>query len=104
METRFEIKENGNMTDIVLSIETLNTRDTNEKETYKNLVGVVSTSKEFGPVEYGLGLTVDMSYHEKQDTHTETFVQLTPFMEVDTFEEICQNNGINIVYEKAKKF
>ena len=26
METRFEIKENGNMTDIVLSIETLNTR------------------------------------------------------------------------------
>ena len=28
METRFEIKENGNMTDIVLSIETLNTRET----------------------------------------------------------------------------
>ena len=42
METRFEIKENGNMTDIVLSIETLNTRDINEKETYKNLVSVVS--------------------------------------------------------------
>ena len=71
--------------------ETLNTRDTNEKETYKNLVGVVSTSKEFGPVEYGLGLTVDMSYHGKQDTHTETFIQLTPFMELDTFEEICQD-------------
>ena len=67
METIFEIKENGKMTDLILSIETLNTRDTNEKETYKNLVGVVSTSKEFGPVEYGLGLTVDMSYHGKKE-------------------------------------
>jgi len=104
METRFELKENGKMTGLILSIETLNKRDNNESETYKNLVGVVSTNKEFGAVEYGFAFTFDMSYHGKQDTHTETFIQLTPFMELDEFEKLCQDNQINIVYEKAKKF
>lgn len=104
METRFEFKEKGKITDLVLSIETLNTRDNNESEAYKNLVGVISISKEFGPVEYGFAFVIDMSYHGKQDTHTETFMQLTPFMEVDEFEQLCKDNNINIVYEKAKRF
>lgn len=104
METRFELKENGKMTDLILSIETVNRRDNNEKETYKNLVGVVSTNKEFGAVEYGFAFVIDMSYKGKADQYTETFTQLTPFMEVDEFEQLCKDNQINIVYEKAKKF
>ena len=104
METKFELKENNKMTELVLAIETNGLRDRDSNIFYKNLVGVVSISKEFGPVEYGFALAIDMSLNGTKDAHTETFIQLTPFIELDEFETICQDNGINIIYEKAKKF
>jgi len=103
MRTDFNIIEKGEMTDFVISIEKAGKRDDNS-DWYKNYVGIVSVSKEFGPVEYGIAFVIDMSHKGKADQYTETFMQLTPFMEVDEFEQLCRDKEINIIYVKAKKF
>ena len=104
MITEFKVNENGKMTDFTISIEKILGRDNNENNTYKSYVGIVSVSKEFGPVEYGFAFVQDMSVSNKKDKYTENFITVTPFIEYEDFKQLCKQNKIDIVQQRAKKF
>jgi len=104
MITEFKLTEDGKMTDFTISIEKLLGGDEGKDKTYKSYVGTVSVSKEFGPVEYGFAFVIDMSYKGKPDQYTENFITLTPFIEYEDFKEICKQNNIDIIQQRAKKF
>ena len=102
MKTEFRIEEKGDSTEFIMSIEKYNKRDVSDDK-YPNVIGTVQASREFGPVEYGFAFTIDMSYKGKPDQVTENFISLTPFMEVNEFEDLCREFGINIAYSYVRK-
>lgn len=102
MQTDFKINEENEMTNFILSIQREGERDMGGD--YTNYVGVVNVSKEFGPVEYGFAFVVDLSHSGKKDSHTENFLTLIPFMEFEDFKQLCNENNIEIIYERARKF
>jgi hypothetical protein len=100
MNTKFELKEEGDMLKFSLDITKTGKRDDDTE--YQYVSGLIEINAEYGPVEYGFVFTIDVSHKGKSDQYTEYFMYLTPFMEFNEFKDLCNEKGIPVVY-KARR-
>lgn len=71
-----------------------NPYDEEPGDEYNNIAGLIDHRMS----EYGFCHVIDMSYKDKGDQFSSNFIDLSPFMEQEQFEALCNENGIDIIH------